>query len=361
MPGTSEVTSSTSSRSTKPSTLTPSPRMLRAALSGLMTASAFGCSDSNDSQQAQSAKQDLSDEQLRAMCADMVADAKQATSRGDKADNNAGDRKAADLDALCEDRVREASAQCQPPELDKLCQANVSEALAMQPPPDTTKLCAQAVKEAQAKATAPKTADEKTISAEQREYTFAELTKLCDERGGYTQVHAACGGQNTCQGFSYGDWGPGAAILTEHSCSGANGCLGLSCVVLPEGKYKEKSGKELYDLEFGDTEPNHCSGCHAPHVDDAPQLDQFTVYVLEGSTRSEKNWLDRTAAEQERIVAFGAHSTLSDGTAMQNMAPYNKVLSRKEVERVVAHLRTLKPVIQNIKTKDPAPSAGMTK
>jgi mono/diheme cytochrome c family protein len=165
-------------------------------------------------------------------------------------------------------------------------------------------------------------------------------------------VHAACGGVNACQGFSYGDWGPGAATLTEHSCTGVNGCAGLSCVVLPEEKNKEKSGAELYDLLFADTEPNSCSGCHADHSGDETDLTKFAVYLLEGSTRTADNWLDRTAADQERVVAFGAHSVLPDGTAMANMAAYNKVLSRKEIEKVVAHLRTLTPMIKVIKTKD---------
>jgi mono/diheme cytochrome c family protein len=217
---------------------------------------------------------------------------------------------------------------------------------------DTTTLCADAVKTAEAKALQPKTPDEKTISAEQKEFTFADLTKTCDSRGGYVQVHGACGGVNACQGFSYGDWGPGSAMLTEHSCTGVNGCAGLSCVVLPEEKNKEKSGAELYDLLFADTEPNSCSGCHGDHSGDEPDLTKFAVYVLDGSPRNATNWLERTAAEQERVVAFGTHTVLPDGTAMANMAAYNKVLSRKEIEKVVAHLRTLTPMIKVMKTKD---------
>jgi ribosomal protein S24E len=42
------------------------------------------------------------------------------------------------------------------------------------------------------------------------------------------------------------------------------------------------------------------------------------------------------------------------------MSAYNKVLSRKEVERVVAHIRTLKPLIKIIKTKDGDGSAMQT-
>jgi hypothetical protein len=351
MAGSIQAFSSKSSHS-KPTAIAPSPRVLQAALSGLMAAGAIGCSDSDDSKKADSVKSELSDEELKAACSDMVAEArKTATGKAETSQP--------DLDAECADRVKEAKSTCESTDTDKLCKDAVAEAKSSCPAvdkPDTAKLCADPIKEAVTKATTPKTAEDKTISAEQKEFTFAELTKTCDGRGGYVEVHAACGGHNSCQGFSYGDWGPGAAMLTEHSCTGVNGCAGLSCVVPPEEKNKDKTGAELYDLKFGDNEPSSCSNCHADYADhDNPDLKKFMVYVLEGSNRTDKNWLDRTAAEQERVVAFGAHSVLPDGTALNNMDSYRKVLSRKEIERVVAHLRTLTPVIKVIKTKDPAP------
>jgi hypothetical protein len=329
----------------------PSPRLLKAALSGLMVAGAVGCSESDDSGLTASSNEELSNDQLKAMCADMVADAKKEAE--DKAKE---DKAEPDLDALCADRVKDA--QSSSADTDELCKDKVATAVAAVEKPDTAMFCADAVKDAEAKARKPKTPDEKTISAEQKEYTFAALTDTCNSRGGYVQVHAACGGVNTCQGFSYGDWGPGAAMLTEHSCTGVNGCAGLSCVVLPEEKNKDKSDAELYDMLFGDTEPSACTNCHADHSGDEPDTSKFAVYLLEGSTRTVDNWLDRTPAEQERVVAFGAHSVLPDGTALQNMAAYNKVLSRKEIERVVAHLRTLTPFIKVIKTKDSMEAGG---
>ena len=326
----------------RPSALAPSPRMLQAALSGLMMAAGASCSDDDDSSAlSESSKEELSHEQLKAMCADMVADAKKEVE--DKAEP--------DLDALCEDKVKDAQSACQEPDTEKLCKDAVASAVS-ELEKDTTKLCADAVKEAEAKATQPKTPDEKTSSAEQKEFTFAELTEMCDGRGGYVQVHGACGGVNSCQGFSYGDWGPGAAMFTEHSCTGVNGCAGLSCVVLPEEKHQDKSGADLYDLMFADTEPNSCSGCHGDHSGDETDLSKFAVYVQDGSSRTEENWLERSAAEQERVVAFGAHTVLPDGTAMANMSAYNKVLSRTEIERLVAHIRTLTPMIKVMKTKD---------
>ena len=342
----------------RPTVTAPSPRMLRAALSGLMAAGAFGCTDSSDDNAlTESSTQELSDEELKAACADMVADAKKEVEKASESKDS--EKSEADLDALCEDRVKDAQNACEKPDVDEVCKDAVTTAVASVEKPDTKTVCADLVKEAEANAVKPKTADEKTISAEQKEYTFAELTKMCDSRGGYVQVHGSCGGVNSCRGFSYGDWGPGAAMLTEHSCSGANGCQGLSCALLAEGKYKDKSGAELYDQVFADTEPSSCSNCHAPHVDDVAQLDKFIVHVPPGSTRNASNWLERTPAEQERVIAFGVHTVLPDGTAMKNMAQYKDVLSRTEIERLVAHLRTLTPVIEAMKIKDPEAATSL--
>lgn len=315
-----------------PQTLVPSPRMLRAALSGLVAVSGMaGCSEDDKSTgSTQGSAQNLSDEQLAVLCQDMVKKAEGDKGAGDKAASS----DPPDTDALCKDKVSAAKDEC--------------------PKPDAAMVCADMVKTAEAAACMPKTPEEKTTNSDQKEYTFAQLTKLCDDRGGYTQIHAACGGHNTCKGFSYGDWGPGAATLTEHSCTGVNGCAGLSCVVLPEDKRADKTGKDLYDLKYADTDPSACSNCHADHTDEEhPDLSKFMVYVLPGSTRTAANWLDRKAEEQERVVAFGVHYTDPAGRAIENMAPYNTVLSRKEIQRLVEHVRTLKPVIKTIKLQDP--------
>lgn len=311
-----------------------SPRLLRAAISGFVAASGVaGCGDdtSSDHEHATSDPQELSDEELRALCADMVEEA--------KSENSAGSgTKEEDLDLVCKDKVEEAK---------KSGEANIES------------LCAEPVKTAVDSALKPKTAEEKTTSSEQKEYTFAQLTKMCDDRGGYIEIHGSCGGVNSCKGFSYGDWGPDAAILTEHSCTGTNGCLGLSCVLgTAEGKYAEKSGEDLYGhTEFEGTVLNNCSGCHAPGTDPTDHskkdLTSFHVYVQPGQTaRNEKNWLDMPASAQERMVFFGTHFTDAKGRQVNDMASYKSVLTRKDVERVVAHIRTLKPVMKVIKMSD---------
>jgi hypothetical protein len=179
--------------------------------------------------------------------------------------------------------------------------------------------------------------------------TFASLTTQCDTLGGYVQIHAACAGANTCQGFSYGDWDPG--ILTEHTCAGINGCNGLSCVVPPPDS--GKSGQQVYEAMLPETGPRACSNCHAAWDSNGPDLTKFKIWVMPGSGRTLGNWLERTAAEQERIVAFGSSGRLPNGVAFSHMASYAKVFSRAEIERTVKYIRTnLTPMIQEIKTAD---------
>jgi hypothetical protein len=341
--------------------LVPSSRLMRAAVSGLVAFGAGACSEDDSSKESGNTAQ-LSDEELDAVCESKVDDAVEKA-RADQ-----------DLEKLCSDMVADAKKGAQSEDkpkdddLPKLCGDMVISAKSelekrMSDLQGTVKMLEEKVtaRDNEIKDLKEKgrsillTTEEKTKTTEQKEYKYADLTRMCDERGGYTQVHGSCGGINACAGFSYGDWGPDAATLTEHTCSGVNGCTGLSCVVLP--KDGGKSGKELYeDVEFA--EPlGGCGGCHGGFYDDKKEwtkdLSRFAVFTLPGSTRTAENWLDRSAKEQERITAFGARGTLPDGTAYQNMAAYHGVLSRAETERVVAHIRTLTPFMWTIKTADP--------
>jgi hypothetical protein len=189
----------------------------------------------------------------------------------------------------------------------------------------------------------------KIISEVPGNRTFADLKAECDQRGGFTQVHAACAGVNGCAGFSYGDWDPG--VLTEHSCAAVNGCNGISCVVLPADS--GKTGKEIYEEALPETGPRSCSNCHAVWDENGPDFTKFKLYLLPGSPRNASNWLDYPAGAQARTVAFGKQGLLDDGSAFSNMAGYHKVYSRAEIERVVDHIRTeLEVVPATIKTAD---------
>jgi hypothetical protein len=342
----------------------PSPQLLRAAMSGLLLG-AVACGDEQgsalNSAEGEELDSKLSDSEIDALCKEQVKDA---------VDDAKGEQ---DVEALCSDMVADAKKAAQEDvDLSKQCEGLVSDArseleMSVTELKDKVKKLEEqaASKDSDLAALKEKarplllTTEEKTINAEQKEYKYSDLTKMCDERGGYTQIHAACGGHNACAGFSYGDWGPGAAMLTEHSCTGVNGCLGLSCVTLP--KDGGLSGKQLYE-EHEFPEPlNNCGGCHGGYYDANNKWTHdnayFAIYVLKDSTRTAENWLDRSAREQELVTAFGARSVLPDGTAIQNMAAYHGSLSRAETERVVAHIRTLKPYIHVTKTADPEPAA----
>jgi hypothetical protein len=55
----------------------------------------------------------------------------------------------------------------------------------------------------------------------------AGFKALCDARGGTVEVMAHCGGLATARGFSYDT---GNSMLSEHTCKGANTCAGWNCV-----------------------------------------------------------------------------------------------------------------------------------
>lgn len=178
---------------------------------------------------------------------------------------------------------------------------------------------------------------------------FAEVNAECDTRGGFTQIAAACGGVNFCAGFSYGDWDPG--VTSEHTCAGANGCTGISCVVLP--KDSGKTGKQVYEEALPETGPRSCTNCHAVWGEDGPDMKKFKLFLLAGSPRNASNWLDYSAAAQARIIAFGKNGVHDDGTAYSHMAAYHKIYSRAEIERAVEYIRTsLEVVPTTIKVAD---------
>jgi hypothetical protein len=61
--------------------------------------------------------------------------------------------------------------------------------------------------------------------------TLEEFTEECDDQQGEVELHAHCGGVNSCKGFSYDDE---TFVFTVHSCKALNTCSGYSCVVPDE-------------------------------------------------------------------------------------------------------------------------------
>jgi hypothetical protein len=340
-----------------------SGRLLRAAVSGLLAVGGTACGkdDSSSNDQGQGRDSELTESELDAVCKPKIDDA----------------LKNQDLEKTCAEHVKSASDSYKPSDsqLTTLCADMVGSA------DDKSKSELDSAKgdldKANKDLTASKdkiagledtchalitTREDKATNSEQKEYTFAQLTKMCDDRGGYTQIAASCGGHNTCKGFSYGDWGPGAATLTEHSCAGANGCLGVQCV--ETAKDQKRSAKDLYALKYDDPGPSPCTSCHTQkNANGDEDASTFVVWTYDlnnnpwaGPERTIDNWKDtRTAAMQERIVAFGVpFAILPDGTAVNHMAPYYKYLSRNEIAGLVKYIREqLKPSISKVKTKDP--------
>lgn len=152
--------------------------------------------------------------------------------------------------------------------------------------------------------------------------TLAAFTADCTTRGGVVQIHATCAGNNACAGMSFNKW---SKDLTEHTCKGLNSCGGASCVVLPPDQGRDAA--ELYEERCG-------SMCHGSG---------FTLYVAPGVEHAAAlaAFADRTPEAQLKIIAFGARGMTAAGTALANMPAFHGDLSRAEIERLVAHVRSL--------------------
>jgi len=201
----------------------------------------------------------------------------------------------------------------------------------------------------------------KITSTVNENLTYTQLTQMCDEAGGYTMVNATCVGSNICAGFTYQNWDPGE--LVYHTCAATNGCIGISCVVLPAD-----SGKQPADI-LGTYNPvagspqQPCATCHASWNADETEFDwsYFRFYNAPGGSRNATNWLTTRSAEaQARIIAFGKldvyenTGTAADGVAYSNMQPNYKLYSRAEIERVVDWIRsTANPIEVDVTAYDP--------
>lgn len=204
---------------------------------------------------------------------------------------------------------------------------------------------------------------DKEISTENQQYTFAELQEMCLEREGYVEIHGACSGVNTCQGFFYGDWGEDAQLV-EHTCSGVNGCNGLSCLVPGDEKERDTlTGEEIMRLDVewyaertGDYGPQPCKHCHVPSERDEEtddyvyNFDKLKLPMWPEGGRDASNWLDRSATEQEALVAFGAQGMTADGVRYSNMVSYAKLFSKEEIKAVVEYMRGIPE--ENIEIKE---------
>ncbi|XYH96542.1 MopE-related protein [Sorangium sp. So ce1128] len=176
--------------------------------------------------------------------------------------------------------------------------------------------------------------------------SFDEFSAACAEsamlmgtaRPGVVQVHASCAGTNSCRGMVYQTWNE----IYDHSCRAVNGCAGWSCVETAEDQGRDGPAS------FAAAGCNHCHS--------GPE-GTFTVQVPPGEEVSEfltDFWDRRSDLYLQSIIAFGIDGVASEGTAYSNMPGAYHLLSRAEMDGLIAHLRTLTPDGENFEQVPPA-------
>lgn len=170
----------------------------------------------------------------------------------------------------------------------------------------------------------------------------AYLTKA--GRPGVVQLHASCAGTNSCRGMTYQSWNE----VYENTCRGVNACSGWSCVETAEDQ--GRSGEEAFLAAT-------CDFCHAADHDEVPDPTKFKVPVTNGEDPAEyvvDFWGSRSDDYLRSIIAFGIQGVTAQAAgheaAYSNMPGAYHVLSRAEMDSLIAHLRTLEAVGE---TKDP--------
>ena len=179
---------------------------------------------------------------------------------------------------------------------------------------------------------------------ELRRWQVADLTvenfeAVCEERGGLTQTHATCGGNNACRGLDFNSWDP--TTIVEHTCKGFSACKGLSCVDLP--KDGGRSGEKIYKDE--------CAKCHGGD-EKSPDADKvYKVFLAPGDKAEEElaRFQDTADKALVKMTAFGAIGYYKDGTPYSNMPPFYADLSVAELRRVVDHLKGLEIMTEETK------------
>ncbi|WP_438005907.1 MopE-related protein [Sorangium sp. So ce321] len=176
--------------------------------------------------------------------------------------------------------------------------------------------------------------------------SFDEFSAACaesamlmgDARPGVVQVHASCAGTNSCRGMVYQTWNE----IYDHSCRAVNGCAGWSCVETAEDQ--DRDGPASFAAAG-------CNHCHS-----GPE-GTFTVQVPPGEDVSEfvaDFWDRRSDLYLQSVIAFGIDGVASEGTAYSNMPGAYHLLSRAEMDGLIAHLRTLTPEGESFEQVPPA-------
>lgn len=177
------------------------------------------------------------------------------------------------------------------------------------------------------------------LTADAGAMTVEEFDDLCKQRGGIVYVNAFCAGSSMCKGLSLHD-----GELYDHSCRAQNStCSGIGCVSTPPDT--GLTGKEIYETK-------ECGNCHADWSGttdwDHPVVD-YTKYAIaydplvNTAEEANRRFHDSTDERLLSIIAWGTQGFHESAgyVPYSNMPTYYQKYSRAEIERLVAHVKTL--------------------
>jgi hypothetical protein len=162
--------------------------------------------------------------------------------------------------------------------------------------------------------------------------SFEEFAAACERsasldgsaRPGVIQTHSSCSGTGACKGMHMHPWNE----LFVHDCRGVNYCSGWSCTETADDG--GRTGQAAYE-EIG------CTNCHSG-TDGA-----FKVLVAPGLDieQTVATYLDRSDDRFRSAIAFGVAGISPGDIGFNNMPAHYELLSLREIDAVIAHMRSL--------------------
>lgn len=160
--------------------------------------------------------------------------------------------------------------------------------------------------------------------------SFEEFAAACAKHAmvlgkaepGVVNTHASCSGTNACRGMQLHPWGD----FFEHDCRGVNYCAGWSCT-----ETAPDQNRDVPTLL-------KATGCNNCHHDDTYD---FVVLVPPGDdpAAAPAKLLAKSDDHLRSSIAFGIAGVAPSGFAYQNMPRHYDVMSRAEMDKVMAWIR----------------------
>ncbi len=162
--------------------------------------------------------------------------------------------------------------------------------------------------------------------------SFEEFSAACavsarldgEPKPGVVHTHSSCSGTGAAAGMHMHSW----KEFFVHDCRGVNYCAGWSCVETAEDK--GRTGAVAY-AEAG------CTNCHGG------KGGAFKIEVTPGQDPEQVKaaFLDRSDDRFRAAIAFGMSGISPGQMAYFNMPGHYTKLSRREIDAVIAHVRSL--------------------